>query len=109
MARKVHVVLEDDIDGTPGAKTVVFALDGKAYEIDLSEANAARLRESFAEWIGAGRRATGAGPTESVRPRSARRAEDTGAIRAWAHEQGIPVSSRGRIAADLRARYEAAH
>ncbi len=109
MARKVHVVLEDDIDGTPGAKTVVFALDGKTYEIDLSEKNAARMRESFAEWIGAGRRASGPGPADSARPRSARRTEDTAAIRAWALEQGIPVSSRGRISADLRARYEAAH
>ncbi len=108
MARKVHVVLEDDIDGTAGAETVVFALDGKTYEIDLSEENAARLRQSFAEWIGAGRRASSNGPTES-RPRAARRGQDTAAIRTWALDNGIPVSSRGRISADLRARYEAAH
>ena len=56
MARKVQVLLEDDIDGTPGAETVLFSLDGKSYEIDLSEKNAEKLREAFAPWIGAGRR-----------------------------------------------------
>ncbi|MGB7982289.1 MAG: Lsr2 family protein [Candidatus Nanopelagicales bacterium] len=108
MARKVHVVLEDDIDGTAGAKTITFALEGKSYEIDLSESNAVRLRDSFAEWIGAGRKAGAVAPAEA-RPRQPRRTQDTADIRVWAHEQGIPVSSRGRISADLRARYEAAH
>lgn len=107
MARKVQVVLEDDIDGSPGAETVHFALDGKSYEIDLSEANAAQLREAFAPWIGASRREShSAGES---RRRSPRRSEDTADIRRWATENGIPVSSRGRISADLRAKYDAAH
>jgi hypothetical protein len=108
MARKVQVLLEDDIDGTPGAETVLFSLDGKSYEIDLSEKNAEKLRESFARWIGAGRRVTAPAAAEARR-RPARRSEDTGDIRRWASENGIPVSTRGRISADLRARYEAAH
>ncbi len=108
MARKVQVLLEDDIDGTPGAETVLFCLDGKSYEIDLSEKNAEKLREAFAPWIGAGRRVSGAAVTEPRR-RVARRSEDTADIRRWAAENGIPVSTRGRISADLRARYEAAH
>jgi hypothetical protein len=108
MARKVQVLLEDDIDGTPGAETVVFSLDGKSYEIDLSEKNAEKLREAFAPWIGAGRRASIPAATETRR-RPARRSEDTADIRRWAAENGIPVSTRGRISADLRARYEAAH
>ncbi len=108
MARKVQVLLEDDIDGSPGAETVQFGLDGKAYEIDLSVENAARLREALAPWVAAGRRVAG---RESVEPRkrAGRRSENTADIRAWAQENGIPVSSRGRISADLRARYEAAH
>ena len=108
MARKVQVLLEDDIDGTPGAETVVFSLDGKSYEIDLSEKNAEKLREAFAPWIGAGRRVSIPAATEARR-RPARRSEDTADIRRWAAENGIPVSTRGRISADLRARYEAAH
>jgi hypothetical protein len=108
MARKVQVLLEDDIDGTPGAETVLFSLDGKSYEIDLSEKNADKLREAFAPWIGAGRKVSGPASAEARR-RPARRSEDTADIRRWAAENGIPVSTRGRISADLRARYEAAH
>ncbi len=108
MARKIQVLLEDDIDGTPGAETVLFSLDGKSYEIDLSEKNADALREAFAPWIGAGRRVSGPTVAETRR-RPARRSEDTADIRRWAAENGIPVSTRGRISADLRARYEAAH
>ena len=107
MARKVQVLLEDDIDGGEAAETVSFALDGRSYEVDLNERNAQALRDAFAPWIAAGRRA-GWRTTES-RPRSARRSQDTADIRRWAAENGIPVSSRGRISADLRARYEAAH
>jgi hypothetical protein len=108
MARKVQVLLEDDIDGTPGAETVLFSLDGKSYEIDLSEKNADALRAAFAPWIGAGRRVSGS-PAAETRRRPARRSEDTADIRRWAADNAIPVSTRGRISADLRARYEAAH
>jgi hypothetical protein len=107
VARRVQVTLEDDIDGGEAVETVSFALDGRAYEIDLNSANAAALREAFAPWIAAGRR-TG-GRAQEGRPRAARRSQDSGDIRRWAEENGIPVSSRGRISADLRARYEAAH
>lgn len=107
MARKVQVLLEDDIDGGEAAETVSFALDGRSYEIDLNERNAQALRDALAPWIGAGRRA--GGRASESRPRAARRSQDTADIRRWAAENGIPVSSRGRISADLRARYEAAH
>ena len=108
MSRKIQVLLEDDIDGTPGAETVMFSVGGKSYEIDLSQQNADKLREAFAPWIAAGRRVS-APTTIEPRRRVARRSEDTAGIRRWATEQGIPVSARGRISADLRARYEAAH
>jgi hypothetical protein len=107
MARKVQVLLEDDINGGQAAETVSFALDGRSYEIDLNEENARSLREAFAPWIAAGRRAGGRVPEARTRP--VRRSQDTADIRRWAAENGIPVSSRGRISADLRARYEAAH
>lgn len=110
MARKVQVLLEDDINGDVAAETVTFALDGRQYEIDLSEQNARALRETLAPWIGAGRRVSaGGGRVPEARPRPARRSQDTADIRRWAAENGIPVSTRGRISADLRARYQAAH
>jgi nucleoid-associated protein Lsr2 len=42
MAQKLTVVLEDDLDGGPADETVRFALDGMAYEIDLSNKHARR-------------------------------------------------------------------
>lgn len=111
MARKVQVLLEDDVNGGEAAETVSFALDGKAYEIDLSEKNARSLRDALAPWIAAGRRAGTSGSTRvpEARSKPARRSADTADIRRWAAENGIPVSTRGRISADLREKYEAAH
>ena len=47
MARKTYVELIDDLTGEKAEETVSFALDGVAYEIDLSEENAAKLREEL--------------------------------------------------------------
>jgi hypothetical protein len=106
MAQKVQVILVDDIDGGPADETVRFALDGTSYEIDLSAANAARLRNTMAEFVGHARKAAG-----RPAPRRARSAGGgkSAEIRAWAREQGLPVNERGRIPADLAAKFEAAH
>lgn len=105
MAQKVQVVLIDDIDGGPADETVRFAIDGTSYEIDLSATNAARLRSSVAEFVGHARKA--AGRPGARRPRSAGGGKSA-EIRAWAREQGLPVNERGRIPADLAAKFEAA-
>ena len=52
MAQKVSIILVDDIDGGEADETVAFALDGSGYEIDLSSATAAKLREALAPYIG---------------------------------------------------------
>jgi len=109
MAQKVQVVLVDDLDDGPAAETVSFALDGTAYEIDLSASNAADLREAFAPYVAAARRVTG-GPGSRRRGRRASSAAARPAdVRTWAAEQGITVGPRGRIPADVMAQYEAAH
>lgn len=109
MARKVQVVLEDDIHGGPADETVYFALDGTTYEIDLSDANARALRDALSLYVAHARKVSGA---RAPRPTGRKRAATTdrpGQIRAWARAQGIEVSDRGRIPADLAARYDAAH
>ena len=73
MMRKVQVVLQDDINGEEPAQTVYFSLDGKAYEIDLTEQNAAELRDALAPWIAAARRASTAADTLSRDPSRAAR------------------------------------
>ena len=116
MAQKVQVLLVDDIDGGTADETVTFALDGVAYEIDLTADHAAELRESFARWVGnarktgsssrsGGRQSRGGGQSR----RSGSSSGDATAIREWARENGYEVSERGRISAEIRSAYEAAH
>lgn len=116
MAQKVQVLLVDDIDGGTAEETVTFSLDGVAYEIDLTAENAAQLRESFSRWVGHARK-TGSGSRGGGRQsrgasqprRSASSSGDATAIREWARQNGHEVSERGRISAEVRKAYEAAH
>ena len=105
MAQKVQIVLIDDIDGGPADETITFAVDGTSYVIDLSTANAARLRNALAPFVGHARKAAGRGGAR--RPRSAGGGKSA-EIRAWARERGLAVNERGRIPADLAAKFEAA-
>jgi hypothetical protein len=113
MAQKVQVLLVDDIDGGTADETVSFTVDGISYEIDLTAAHAAELRESFATWVGharkTGGRASSAARGRGRRPAAGGSGVDAGAIRDWAKANGHPVSERGRISADVKAAYEAAH
>src|SRR5690242_21594380 len=99
MAQKITVALEDDIDGGPADETVRFGLDGSEYEIDLSRKNAAAFRRQLAPFIDHARQA-GRGQRRSAGRTVASR-ERTGGIRAWAKDQGIAVSERGRIPASV--------
>src|SRR5215212_1286823 len=98
MAQKVHIVLEDDLDGSDATQTVTFALDGTSYEIDLNDKNAASLRDAMAAYVGHARRVTGArrGRRSSASTGSGQSARE---IRDWARSNGHKVPERGRIPA----------
>jgi hypothetical protein len=106
MAQKITVTLEDDLDGDPAAETVRFGLGGAEYEIDLSKKNATAFRRQLAPFIEHARKA-GRGPRRRPAGISSSR-ERSGDIRAWAKDQGIAVSDRGRIPASVVEQYEAA-
>jgi hypothetical protein len=110
MAQKVQVTLVDDIDGGAADETVSFSLDGKAYELDLSNKNAAAFRKAMAQYVENARRV---GARSTVRGTSRRRARGgdnrTAQIREWARAHGHKVNERGRIAADVVAAYDKAH
>jgi hypothetical protein len=108
MAQRVHVVLEDDLDGSKAVETVSFALDGKSYEIDLNEKNALKLRKALAPFVGAGRRAARPGGAGRKSPASSS-GPSAPEIRAWAKSNGHDVPDRGRIPADVRQAFEAAN
>jgi hypothetical protein len=108
MAQKVRIIMTDDLDGREADETVSFAIDGRAYEIDLSEDNARKLRGMLHAYMEKGRRlkaARGGGRT-AARGASAR--ERSAEIRQWARDNGIKINDRGRIPASVIEPYEAA-
>ena len=107
MAQETTVRLVDDIDGSEAVETVRFGLDGRVYEIDLSEANAKELRASLAGFIESGRRLGGRKTvtrTGGARPDR----EQLHAIREWARANGHNVKDRGRIPAAVVEAYHQA-
>jgi Lsr2 len=110
MAQIREVRLIDDLDGEAADETIEFGIDGKNYEIDLSNANASKLRDALASYVAAARRSGGrrsrsggAGAGPARRPSIDR--EQNQAIREWARKRGMKVSDRGRIPAEVLEAY----
>ncbi|SEP54309.1 MULTISPECIES: histone-like nucleoid-structuring protein Lsr2 [Amycolatopsis] len=110
MAQRVEVALVDDLDGSDAEETVEFGLDGVSYQIDLSEDNAAELRDALAQYVEHARRMGGrrrSATRPSVAVAAATKApthvdrEQNQAIRKWARSNGYDVSDRGRIPSEV--------
>lgn len=116
MARRIVHQLVDDLDGSVlevgEGETVLFSLDGTAYEIDLTPANAKALRAAFAPYVAAARSvrgSSGATHARGGRRASASPSRDLAPIRAWAAKNGYTVADRGRIPATVIEAYDAAN
>lgn len=107
MAQRVQTLYIDDIDGSDAEGTVRFGLDGADYEIDLNPLHSQELRASLQEYITHARRVGGTRRI-SRGTRWNASAVDTHAVRAWAKDQGIDIKERGRVPADVVARYREA-
>jgi hypothetical protein len=104
MVKLITTTLVDDTDGSDAAETVSFGIDAVQYELDLSAHNAATLRHTLAPWIRAARKTAGKQPPA----RKTGSIIDNRAVRAWAQANGVEVSQRGRIGADVVAQFRAA-
>jgi hypothetical protein len=100
MAKTVIVKLTDDIDGGDADETIHFAVDGKSYEVDLSTANASKLRDALRPYIENGRSVGGGSRARSPRPSgppseetlyAQLSADEKARFRAWA---GMPTARR---------------
>src|SRR3954454_8843237 len=113
MAQKVMLI--DDLDGSEGAETITYSVDGKEYEIDLSEENAEKFRSTLREFIDASREieqppVLALAPARAIRRSSGGSGRhDVAQIRAWAEAQGMDVSARGRIKKEIIDAYDEAH
>ena len=123
MAQRVQVLLVCDLhdnesSDTAGTETIAFGLDGSSYEIDVCDQHGAQLRDSFASYVGAARRAgRGSGDSSGRRSRRSSGRASSGSgdrqrvseVRDWARKNGHQVNERGRISGTVMAAYEAAH
>ena len=114
MARRVITTLIDDVDGKKADRTVEFSLDGTNYTIDLSEANAGKLRKALDPYISAGTRmgrAVGRVPVRRAGStgRTASSRDENRLIREWAVANGHQISERGRIPQGVTDAYRAAN
>ena len=117
MAQRTQVILTCDVhDGDAEAvDTVAFTVEGQSYECELCEAHLIEFREAMEIWSSharnAGRSRGGSSGSARGRKRSGGgggEGASTAEVREWARSQGIPVSARGRVPAELHARFEAA-
>ncbi len=116
MATETITKLRDDIDGSDADRTVRFAWDGVAYEIDLSAQNVQALEQALARFVAAARRVSPARSGRGSRAVAARKPSsrrnrsrtDLAAVRAWAIANGHTVAERGRISNSVIEAYQAA-
>jgi Lsr2 len=111
VAQKVSVTYACDYDQKeiPSGQHRVrrFSVDGRDYEIDLCVKHSDRLDETINRYAERARKSS-ARPVRTKRRTAAHR-QHSASVRAWAKQTGIAVSDRGRIPADVVARYEATH
>jgi hypothetical protein len=117
MAQVTTITLTDDMTGDPADETVTFGLDGSEYVIDLSANNAGILRDILGDYVTHGRKVGKLTAVPSSRARSNGSSgnrtsvdrEQLRAIREWARQHGHNVSDRGRISAEIKQAFDAAH
>jgi hypothetical protein len=81
-------------------QTIPFSLDGIAYTIDLSEANAQRLRDALDEFVRAATPLFDQSVDLADTGSRARR-QELARVRGWARDQGFQVSDRGRVPTEI--------
>lgn len=91
--------------------TMPFSLDGTSYEINLSDENAAALRNELGYHVAAAQKTGGRKvrvAAAQAPPNSPVNSERNRAIRARANDNGYEVSDRGRLSSEVIAAYERA-
>ena len=110
MAKATITQVTDDIDGTPDAQPVSFALHGMSYSIDLAAKNLDRLNKALAPFIERATKQRGVAATTRGGKATTKpvRRYDIVQLREWAGKNKIEVPSRGRIPGAVVDRYLAA-
>ena len=117
MAKKLKVIIVDDIDGTEGDGIVThrFSLGSDFYEIDLCPQNLLSLRAALEPFVSAGRRVRIGNrrkPEPAPRPQNNSALDFSRqqrlAIRKWARDNGYDVADRRAFSQEVLAAYREA-
>lgn len=107
MAKVETVQIVDDLTGKTldgeDINRIKFAVDGKEYLLEVSNANAEKFYAAMEKWVAA------AQPVKKGRSKRLSRAKEIRAVRAWAIENGYEVSERGRVPNDILEAYQEAN
>jgi nucleoid-associated protein Lsr2 len=113
VAKKLKVIIVDDIDGTEGDGIVThrFSLGSDFYEIDLCPQNLLSLRAALEPFVSAGRRVRIGNrrkPEPAPRPQNNSALDFSRqqrlAIRKWARDNGYDVADRRAFSQEVLAR-----
>jgi len=111
VAQKVSVTFACDYDSKeiPSGEhlTRAFSLDGRDYEIDLCERHSQKFDEVMKRFADKARKVSS--KVGRTKRRTTAHRKRSAEIRAWAKRSGMEVSDRGRIPAQVIAKYEANH
>lgn len=100
------VVLTSDLTGKHPARTLEFSVDGRGYEVDLTESEIREVKKSLSDLIRIARSLS----DEQGKVRKARQTGHTAAeVRAWAKREGITTPSKGRLPNSLLKQFLEAH
>ncbi|MCX8562779.1 Lsr2 family protein [Mycolicibacterium mucogenicum] len=111
VAKRYSTAWTDDLDGSAAATTLEFSFDGIRYAIDLSEANAVRMRSCLEPYIRAASKASRGNDRTNwpVEQSSSGKAQSHHQrAREWLRTNGHVVGSRGRLSRELLQHYESA-
>src|ERR1039458_536796 len=107
MATQTTVTMTCDLcGGTKDTRTRSISIDGQTLEIDLCAKDGRGLDKVAQQFIPHARkvRRLSWGGRRPASPR-----QHSASVRDWAKSQGLVVSDRGRIPADVERKYAAAH
>ena len=111
VAIKKITELVSDLSGEPieqgKGRSVDFSYEGVLYRVDLTNDELADFENALRPYLQAGREIEGQ-RRRTTASSTKERGFDPAAVRAWAAGQGIEVSPRGRIKAEVVEKYRAA-
>jgi nucleoid-associated protein Lsr2 len=84
-----------------------FSIDGRDYEIDLCLKHSEKFDEAVSRYASHARKSSAR--VSRAKRRTAAHRKHSAEVRAWAKDNGLEVSERGRIPAEVVSKYEATH